>query len=149
VEGTLPAARAVPLAELVGSLDEFDPETPTVVYCAGGYRSLVASSVAPPTPASPTSRTFWVVTVPGPRRAPGRHGHKAARRHHLKKRRRQRRRAIALSGYTNWGATSVRWRRTLSSVNCHILIERTHGGGEGVQGQGLADHLAVPLHVRP
>jgi glyoxylase-like metal-dependent hydrolase (beta-lactamase superfamily II)/rhodanese-related sulfurtransferase len=45
VEGTLPAARAVPLAELVGSLDEFDPETPTVVYCAGGYRSLVASSV--------------------------------------------------------------------------------------------------------
>ena len=45
VEGTLPAARAVPLAELVGSLDEFDPETPTVVYCAGGYRSLVATSV--------------------------------------------------------------------------------------------------------
>jgi glyoxylase-like metal-dependent hydrolase (beta-lactamase superfamily II)/rhodanese-related sulfurtransferase len=45
VAGTLPAARAVPLARLVGSLDEFDPEAPTVVYCAGGYRSLVASSV--------------------------------------------------------------------------------------------------------
>ncbi len=43
--GTLPAARAVPLAGLVGSLNEFDPEAPTVVYCAGGYRSLVASSV--------------------------------------------------------------------------------------------------------
>jgi rhodanese-related sulfurtransferase/glyoxylase-like metal-dependent hydrolase (beta-lactamase superfamily II) len=43
--GMLPAARPVPLAVLVSSLDEFDLEAPTVVYCAGGYRSLVASSV--------------------------------------------------------------------------------------------------------
>jgi glyoxylase-like metal-dependent hydrolase (beta-lactamase superfamily II) len=45
VTGMLPAARGVPLAVLVGSFDKLDPEAPTVVYCAGGHRSLVASSV--------------------------------------------------------------------------------------------------------
>ena len=43
--GTLPGARTVPLAVLVDSLDGLDPEAPAVVYCAGGYRSLVAASV--------------------------------------------------------------------------------------------------------
>ncbi len=43
--GMLPDARAVPLAVLVDSLDGLDPEAPTVVYCGGGYRSLVAASV--------------------------------------------------------------------------------------------------------
>jgi rhodanese-related sulfurtransferase len=45
VAGMLPAARVVPLAVLVDSLDRFDPEVPAVVYCAGGSRSLVAASV--------------------------------------------------------------------------------------------------------
>jgi len=43
--GTLPGARVVPLQRLMARLDELDPGRPTVVYCAGGYRSSVAASV--------------------------------------------------------------------------------------------------------
>jgi rhodanese-related sulfurtransferase/glyoxylase-like metal-dependent hydrolase (beta-lactamase superfamily II) len=43
--GTLAGARVIPLAVLVDSLEELDREAPTVVHCAGGYRSLVAASV--------------------------------------------------------------------------------------------------------
>ena len=43
-EGTIPGARAIPLARLVDRLDELDPSTPTVVFCAGGYRSSIAAS---------------------------------------------------------------------------------------------------------
>jgi glyoxylase-like metal-dependent hydrolase (beta-lactamase superfamily II)/rhodanese-related sulfurtransferase len=42
--GTVPGARLVPLARLLEHLDELDPSRPTVVYCAGGYRSSVAAS---------------------------------------------------------------------------------------------------------
>ena len=140
VEGTLPAARAVPLAELVGSLDEFDPETPTVVYCAGGYRSLVASSVLRHAGFTDVSDLLggygaWA----------GRHGHKAARRHHLKTTS-SGRRAIAVERLHELGQPAfVGGEHVVRQLP--YLIERTHGGGEGVQGQGLADHLAVPLHV--
>ncbi len=44
-EGTIPGAVTIPLAELVPRLDELDPDAPTVVYCAGGYRSSTAASV--------------------------------------------------------------------------------------------------------
>jgi hydroxyacylglutathione hydrolase len=44
-EGTVPGAVTIPLAELVPRLDELDPDAPTVVYCAGGYRSSTAASV--------------------------------------------------------------------------------------------------------
>ena len=42
--GTLPKARVVPLAVLVDRLNDLDPGAPVVVYCAGGYRSLIAAS---------------------------------------------------------------------------------------------------------
>jgi rhodanese-related sulfurtransferase len=44
VSGTLPGARNLPLPQLIDHLDELDPSKPTVVYCAGGYRSSVAAS---------------------------------------------------------------------------------------------------------
>ena len=43
--GTLDGARRMPLATLLDRLTELDPATPTVVYCAGGYRSAVAASL--------------------------------------------------------------------------------------------------------
>jgi rhodanese-related sulfurtransferase len=42
--GALPGARNVPLPQLLDHLDDLDRERPTVVYCAGGYRSSVAAS---------------------------------------------------------------------------------------------------------
>ena len=43
--GTIPGASTIPVGQLPGRLDELDPTAPTVVYCAGGYRSSVAASV--------------------------------------------------------------------------------------------------------
>lgn len=37
-------ARNLPLPQLLTTLAELDPDTPTLVYCAGGYRSSVAVS---------------------------------------------------------------------------------------------------------
>jgi hydroxyacylglutathione hydrolase len=42
--GTVPGARPVPLPQLLDHLDELDPAAPTIVYCAGGYRSSIAAS---------------------------------------------------------------------------------------------------------
>jgi hydroxyacylglutathione hydrolase len=42
--GTIPGARNLPLPRLLDHLDDLDPTRPTVVYCAGGYRSSVAAS---------------------------------------------------------------------------------------------------------
>ena len=44
-EGTIPNAITIPVGQLPDRLDELDPTKPTVVYCAGGYRSSVAASV--------------------------------------------------------------------------------------------------------
>jgi DMSO/TMAO reductase YedYZ molybdopterin-dependent catalytic subunit/rhodanese-related sulfurtransferase/glyoxylase-like metal-dependent hydrolase (beta-lactamase superfamily II) len=44
-EGTLPAAREIPLATLTRSLAGLDRSAPVLVYCASGYRSQVAASV--------------------------------------------------------------------------------------------------------
>jgi glyoxylase-like metal-dependent hydrolase (beta-lactamase superfamily II)/rhodanese-related sulfurtransferase len=44
VGGTIPGARTLPLPQLLDHLDDLDPARPTVVYCAGGYRSSVAAS---------------------------------------------------------------------------------------------------------
>jgi glyoxylase-like metal-dependent hydrolase (beta-lactamase superfamily II)/rhodanese-related sulfurtransferase len=44
VGGTVPGAVLVPLPQLLDHLDDLDPAAPTVVYCAGGYRSSVAAS---------------------------------------------------------------------------------------------------------
>jgi hydroxyacylglutathione hydrolase len=43
--GTIHGARLVPLPRLVDRLADLDPAAPTVVYCAGGYRSSIAASV--------------------------------------------------------------------------------------------------------
>ena len=43
--GKLAGAREVPLPRILDRLAELDPSAPTAVYCAGGYRSMIASSV--------------------------------------------------------------------------------------------------------
>jgi len=43
--GMLPGARHIPLAEMNRRIGELDPAVPTVVYCAGGYRSSAAASL--------------------------------------------------------------------------------------------------------
>jgi hydroxyacylglutathione hydrolase len=43
--GTIPGALAIPVGQLPNRLDELDTARPTVVYCAGGYRSSVAASL--------------------------------------------------------------------------------------------------------
>lgn len=43
--GLVPGARPVPMPALVTRLGELSPDAPTVVYCAGGYRSSAAASL--------------------------------------------------------------------------------------------------------
>ena len=43
--GTIPGAVNLPLASLLVRCDELDRSRPTVVYCAGGYRSSIAASL--------------------------------------------------------------------------------------------------------
>ncbi|MEM9513923.1 MAG: rhodanese-like domain-containing protein, partial [Actinomycetota bacterium] len=44
-DGTIDGSVAIPVGQLPARLDELDPNRPTVVFCAGGYRSSVAASV--------------------------------------------------------------------------------------------------------
>ena len=43
--GTIAGAVELPVGQLPGRVDELDRDAPTVVFCAGGYRSSVAASV--------------------------------------------------------------------------------------------------------
>jgi hydroxyacylglutathione hydrolase len=43
--GKIAGALEVPLPRILDRLAELDPTAPTVVYCAGGYRSMIAASV--------------------------------------------------------------------------------------------------------
>ncbi len=43
--GTVPGARPISLPSLFTRIGELDPSAPTVVFCAGGYRSAIASSL--------------------------------------------------------------------------------------------------------
>jgi hydroxyacylglutathione hydrolase len=43
--GSMDGARNISLPALLSSIDQLDPSAPTVVYCAGGYRSAIASSL--------------------------------------------------------------------------------------------------------
>lgn len=43
--GMVPGARGIPLARLLDRYAELDPAAPTVVYCAGGYRSSIGASL--------------------------------------------------------------------------------------------------------
>ena len=42
--GSIPGAVHVPVASLEARLSDLDPTAPTVVHCAGGYRSILAAS---------------------------------------------------------------------------------------------------------
>jgi hydroxyacylglutathione hydrolase len=42
--GVIPGAQLIQLPQLVTRLGDLDPQAPTVVYCAGGYRSSIAAS---------------------------------------------------------------------------------------------------------
>lgn len=42
--GIIPGATVVPLATVLDGMSSLDPHRPTVVYCAGGYRSIIAAS---------------------------------------------------------------------------------------------------------
>jgi len=42
--GMIPGATHLQLSQLVDRIDELDPKAPTIVYCAGGYRSSIAAS---------------------------------------------------------------------------------------------------------
>ena len=44
-QGMIPGALTIPVGQLRQRIDELDAAAPTVVYCAGGYRSSVAASV--------------------------------------------------------------------------------------------------------
>ncbi len=44
-DGTIDGALEIPVGQLPSRLDELDPDLPTVVFCAGGYRSSVGASV--------------------------------------------------------------------------------------------------------
>lgn len=44
-DGVIPGAITIPVGQLPDRVDELDVTRPTVVYCAGGYRSSVAASV--------------------------------------------------------------------------------------------------------
>jgi len=43
--GSIEGAITIPVGQLPDRLDELDPQAPTVVFCAGGYRSSVGASV--------------------------------------------------------------------------------------------------------
>jgi rhodanese-related sulfurtransferase len=43
--GTIAGARTISLPALLTNLDQLDQTAPTVVFCAGGYRSAIASSL--------------------------------------------------------------------------------------------------------
>jgi hydroxyacylglutathione hydrolase len=43
-DGAIPGSVNLPLPSLLDHLDELDRDRPTIVYCAGGYRSSVAAS---------------------------------------------------------------------------------------------------------
>lgn len=43
--GTMPGARTISLPSLLARMGELDRTAPTVVFCAGGYRSAIASSL--------------------------------------------------------------------------------------------------------
>ena len=42
--GIIPGAALVPLTRLTAELGSLDPSKPTIVYCAGGFRSSIAAS---------------------------------------------------------------------------------------------------------
>src|SRR5207244_2783123 len=44
-DGSVPGASRIPLPTLRDEMEKLDPARPTVVFCAGGYRSSIAASM--------------------------------------------------------------------------------------------------------
>ena len=68
--GVIPGALLIQLPQLVRRLDELDPARPTVVYCAGGYRSSIGASTLRSAGFADVSDLLggynaWVLTSPG------------------------------------------------------------------------------------
>ncbi len=69
--GTIKESQTIPVGQLPGRLDELDPTAPTVVFCAGGYRSSVGASVLRQAGFGDVSDIIggygaWVEMVPAP-----------------------------------------------------------------------------------
>jgi glyoxylase-like metal-dependent hydrolase (beta-lactamase superfamily II)/rhodanese-related sulfurtransferase len=67
-DGVIDGAITIPVGQLPARLDELEPTRPTVVYCAGGYRSSVAASLLRQRGFSDVSDVIggygaWIVTV--------------------------------------------------------------------------------------
>lgn len=43
-DGVIEGAIAIPLTKLSADFDQLDPTAPTLIYCAGGFRSMIAAS---------------------------------------------------------------------------------------------------------
>jgi hydroxyacylglutathione hydrolase len=74
--GSIPGARQLPLPALLDNLEQLDRAAPTVVFCAGGYRSAIASSLLRAHDFSDVSDllggyTAWITRTAAPQRAPG------------------------------------------------------------------------------
>lgn len=68
--GVIPGALLIQLPQLVRRLGELDPARPTVVYCAGGYRSSIGASTLRSAGFADVSDLLggynaWVLTSPG------------------------------------------------------------------------------------
>ncbi|MGB0148627.1 MAG: rhodanese-like domain-containing protein, partial [Ilumatobacteraceae bacterium] len=44
-DGTAHQPQTIPVGQIPSRIEELDPSAPTVVFCAGGYRSSVAASL--------------------------------------------------------------------------------------------------------
>jgi hydroxyacylglutathione hydrolase len=66
-DGVIPNAIAIPVGQLPARVAELDPSRPTVVYCAGGYRSSVAASLLRHRGFATMSLMSEVATTPGSR----------------------------------------------------------------------------------
>ena len=69
--GTIEGSLAIPVGQLPSRLEELDPSAPTVVFCAGGYRSSVGASVLRQAGFDDVSDIIggysaWVELVPSP-----------------------------------------------------------------------------------
>ncbi len=67
--GTIDGSVLIPVGQLPGRLKELDPTAPTVVFCAGGYRSSVGASVLRQAGFADVSDILggygaWIETVP-------------------------------------------------------------------------------------
>jgi rhodanese-related sulfurtransferase len=69
--GTIAGSKEIPVGQVPARVSELDPDAPTVVFCAGGYRSSVGASVLREAGFTDVSDIIggysaWIETVPAP-----------------------------------------------------------------------------------